>query len=47
MEDRLIVNKVLAGDTEAFSVLVEKYKRLVLSIAFQITGHREDAKDLA
>ena len=46
MEDRQIIDRVIGGDIDAYSLLVDKYKRLVLSIAFQITGNREDAEEL-
>ena len=47
MDDEPIIKRVLAGESEAYSLLVEKYKRLVFSIAYQVAGQREDAEDLA
>ena len=46
-EDQIIIRKVLAGETAAYGVLVEKYQDMVMNIAFQILRQREDAEDLA
>jgi RNA polymerase sigma-70 factor (ECF subfamily) len=35
------------GDVQAFTRLVERYRRLVLTIAWQMTGNLSDADDLA
>ena len=47
MEDSQIIDRIIGGDIDAYSLLVEKYKRLVLSIIFQVTGDREDSEELA
>jgi RNA polymerase sigma-70 factor (ECF subfamily) len=44
--DRAVVASVLAGDREAFRVLVERYSTMIFSLAFRITGNREDADDV-
>lgn len=36
-----------AGDARAFDRLVERHGRLVLSVARNLLGHREDAEDVA
>ena len=46
MNDRQIIDQVIAGDIESYSLLVEKYKNLVLSIVFQVVGNREDAEEI-
>jgi len=47
MDDRYIIDKVIKGDTNSYTFLVNKYKRYVLSIAFQITGNYDDAEEIA
>ena len=42
----LLIEDLRAGDMTALAVLVEKYKRLVYRIAFQITKNHEDANDV-
>lgn len=44
-DDRL-VNACLDGDERAWNVLVEKYKRLIYSIAFRYHTTAEDAADI-
>jgi RNA polymerase sigma-70 factor (ECF subfamily) len=44
--DELVARLVLDGDSEAFGILIDKYSRLVFSIALHYTRDRRDAKDL-
>jgi RNA polymerase sigma-70 factor (ECF subfamily) len=46
-DDREAVRRVQAGDTEAFEPLVEKYKRKVFRLAYQVLRDQEDALDTA
>jgi RNA polymerase sigma-70 factor (ECF subfamily) len=46
-EDREAVQRVQAGDTEAFEPLVEKYKRKVFRLAYQVLRDQEEALDVA
>lgn len=46
-EDREAVRRVQAGDTEAFEILVEKYKRKAFRLAFQVLRDQEEALDVA
>ncbi|HOI32657.1 MAG: sigma-70 family RNA polymerase sigma factor [Bacteroidales bacterium] len=46
-EDQIIIRKVLAGETAAYGVLVEKYQDMVMNIAYQVLRQREEAEDLA
>jgi len=39
--------RVQAGDQSAFKVLVERYQRQVINVAYRFLGNREDAEDLA
>ncbi len=45
--DNVYIDRVLAGDMEAFRFLVEKHKDLVYTIALRITGAKEDAEEIA
>jgi RNA polymerase sigma-70 factor, ECF subfamily len=45
--DEELVIKAQQGETEAFEMLVERYKRKAYRIAFDFTRDREEAKDLS
>lgn len=47
MEDREIIEQVLAGDTDAFGLLVERYQNKVYSLALRMVGNEDDACDMA
>jgi len=44
--DAAAVAQVLAGDQDAFRVLVERYSRNVFRVAFRMTGNSHDAEDV-
>lgn len=44
--DAYYIDKVKAGETQAFSVIVSRYKNKVFSIIYRIINHREDAEDI-
>ena len=46
-EDNLLVERCLAGDTASFRPLVERYERVLFSVALRMLGDREDAADAA
>ena len=46
-DDRYYINKVLEGDVQAFSYLVDKYKDMVFTLAFRILKNRENAEEVA
>jgi RNA polymerase sigma-70 factor, ECF subfamily len=46
-DDREAVRRVQAGDREAFEPLVEKYKRKVFRLAYQVLRDQEEALDTA
>ena len=46
MEDKVIVEKCLNGDTDSFEVLVTKYKKLVYSIAIRFVRDPYIAEDI-
>ncbi|AEV67321.1 RNA polymerase sigma factor [Acetivibrio clariflavus] len=45
--DEILVEKALKGDDDSFRSIVEKYQGLVYAICFNITGHRQEAENLA
>ncbi|WP_344928913.1 RNA polymerase sigma factor [Aquimarina addita] len=45
--DQYYINKILAGDINAFSTLVERYQSLVYTIAYRITKNKEEAEEIA
>ena len=46
-DDIIYVKRTLAGETEAFSALVERYQSLVFSIVMRMVRQRQDAEDVA
>lgn len=45
-EDALCVGRVLAGDTNAFAQLVEKYQRQAVVVSYRLLGNHDDARDV-
>ena len=46
-EDTALVRRCRAGDTEAFSTLVERYQRVLFTVALRFLGDRDAAADAA
>lgn len=46
-DDNFYIEKVLNGDSSAYTTLVAKYKNLVFSIALKVLNNREDAEEIA
>lgn len=46
-DDQTLVGEALAGRTEAFGTLVERYDRAVYHLAYRTLGDAEEAKDVA
>jgi RNA polymerase sigma factor (sigma-70 family) len=46
-DDNYYIEKVLKGEINYFSYIVERYKDIVFSIAFKVLKNREDAEELA
>lgn len=46
-DDDLIVERALAGDTEAFGELVCRWERRIFGLAYGMLGNIEDARDVA
>ncbi|MEY8848904.1 RNA polymerase sigma factor [Psychroserpens sp. XS_ASV72] len=45
--DQIIINQVINGDTNAFAVLVDRYKDLVFTLAMRMLKNREEAEEVA
>ncbi|ULC58943.1 RNA polymerase sigma factor [Flaviramulus sp. BrNp1-15] len=45
--DQYFINQVIEGDTNAFSVLVNRYKDLVFTLTLRILKNREEAEEVA
>ncbi|PRZ28121.1 RNA polymerase sigma factor [Flavobacterium granuli] len=46
-DDQYYISKVVAGDTKAFAVLVDRYKDLVFTLALRMLKNREEAEEVA
>jgi len=46
-DDRYYIEKVLEGDATAFAALVDRHKDNAFTLAFRITGNREEAEEIA
>jgi len=44
--DAAVVAQVLAGDRDAFRVLVERHSRSIYRVAYRMTGSQQDAEEL-
>lgn len=45
--DAQVVQAVVAGDTEAFALLVDRYQQRVFNLVSRMVGNRTDAEDVA
>jgi RNA polymerase sigma-70 factor (ECF subfamily) len=45
--DQLYINRILDGDTNAFAVLIDRYKDLVYTLAMRMMKNREEAEEVA
>lgn len=45
-DDQIIINLINNGDTNAFSVLVDRYKDLVFTLAIRMMKNREEAEEV-
>ena len=46
ISDAAVVAQVLAGDKEAFRLLVERHTRSIYSVAYRMTGNQQDAEEI-
>jgi RNA polymerase sigma-70 factor (ECF subfamily) len=47
LSDNMYIDRVLAGDIHAFTGLVNKYKDMVFTLSYRLSGNREDAEEIA
>lgn len=45
--DQHCIEKILAGDTQAYTVLVNQYKDMVFTLSFKMLRNREEAEEVA
>ena len=45
--DQIYIDRVLEGDSQAFAMLVNRYKDLVFSLALRMLKHREEAEEVS
>ena len=45
--DQILINQILAGDTNAFTLLVNRYKDLVYTLALRMLKNREEAEEVS
>ena len=46
ISDALAVERTLAGERDAYRVLVERHSRNVYQLAYRMTGNRHDAEEV-
>ncbi|WP_264525917.1 RNA polymerase sigma factor [Flavobacterium sp. N502536] len=45
--DQHYIDKILQGDTNAFAVLVDRYKNMIFTLALQMVKNREEAEEVS
>jgi RNA polymerase sigma-70 factor (ECF subfamily) len=46
-DEEAIVRQCLSGDTQSYSILVDRYKTMIYNLAYRMVGDEDTAKDLA
>jgi len=46
-KDSYYITRVLEGKTSDYAFLIDKYKDMIFTLAFRITGNREDAEEVS
>lgn len=46
-DDQYFINQIIAGQTHAFAVLVDRYKDLVFTLALRMLKNREEAEEVS
>jgi RNA polymerase sigma factor (sigma-70 family) len=46
-KDNYYIGRILKGKTSEFAFLIDKYKEMIFTLAFRITGNREDAEEVS
>jgi RNA polymerase sigma factor (sigma-70 family) len=47
VDDQYYITKIVAGDSKAFAVLVDRYKDLVFTLALRMLKNREEAEEVS
>lgn len=47
VSEGVLVEEILAGNKDAYRILVERYKNVVFNLAYRMTGSPEDALDIS
>ncbi|WP_053991787.1 RNA polymerase sigma factor [Mangrovimonas sp. TPBH4] len=47
INEHIIINQIIEGNTGAFSVLVDQYKDMVFTLALRMVKNREEAEEVA
>ena len=47
LNDQHYIDKILQGETNAFAVLVDRYKDMIFSLALKMVKNREEAEEVA
>jgi RNA polymerase sigma-70 factor (ECF subfamily) len=47
LSEGALIEEVLAGNKDAYRVLVDRYKNVVFNLAYRMTGNSEDALDIS
>ena len=45
--DQILINQIVEGDTNSFTILVDRYKDLVFTLALRMLKNREEAEEVA
>lgn len=46
MTEKQLIKQILKGDSSSFSILVDQYQDMALTIAFRILGNKQEAEDV-
>jgi RNA polymerase sigma-70 factor (ECF subfamily) len=46
MNEELLINEILSGNTSAFAYFVDTYQDMAVTIAYRISGNKQDAEDI-
>ena len=47
IDEHIIINQIIAGNTKAFAMLVDRYKDLVFTLAIRMLKNREEAEEVS
>ena len=45
--DQILINQIIEGDANAFTILIDRYKDLVFTLALRMLKNREEAEEVA